>query len=206
VIRWMRAKWLGMMLGMCAAAATSANAQAPAQGSVGSATSGQAAPAVGAHVDLDNSYRFGTADRVRIIVFNEPTLSGEFNVNSDGNLSLPLIGNVKASGRTPNEVISDVQSKLADGYLREPRVSLDVLTYRPFYIMGEVNKPGEYPYSNGLTVMNAVARAEGFTYRANRNHVFIKRAGKTTEQDFNLRKEDPGVQPGDTVRIGERYF
>jgi protein involved in polysaccharide export with SLBB domain len=195
-----------MMLGMCAAATAHAPAEAQAQGAVGPATVVQAQPAAGAHADLDNSYRFGTADRVRIIVFNEPTLSGEFNVNSDGNLSLPLIGNVKASGRTPNEVISDVQSKLADGYLREPRVSLDVLTYRPFYIMGEVNKPGEYAYSNGLTVMNAVARAEGFTYRANRNRVFIKRAGKAKEENFDLHKEDPGVQPGDTVRIGERYF
>ncbi|MDG6745886.1 SLBB domain-containing protein, partial [Staphylococcus aureus] len=99
----------------------------------------------------------------------------------------------------------DIEAKLADGYLREPRVSMDVLTYRPFYIMGEVTKPGEYPYSNGLTALNAVARAEGFTYRANKRKVFIKRFGETTEQQYKL---DPSVvvYPGDTVRIGERYF
>ncbi|MGE7205667.1 polysaccharide biosynthesis/export family protein [Sphingomonas sp. NPDC019816] len=150
-------------------------------------------------------YKLGVADKVRIIVFNEETLSGEFTVSDSGALSLPLIGDVKAIGRTPREVIRDIEAKLADGYLREPRVSLDVLTYRPFYIMGEVTKPGEYPYSNGLTALNAVARAEGFTYRANKRKVFIKRFGETTEHQYKL---DPGVvvYPGDTVRIGERYF
>ncbi|WP_452663151.1 polysaccharide biosynthesis/export family protein [Sphingomonas zeae] len=150
-------------------------------------------------------YKLGVADKVRIIVFNEDTLSGEFTVSDSGTLSLPLIGDVKAIGRTPREVIQDIEAKLADGYLRQPRVSMDVLTYRPFYILGEVSKPGEYPYSNGLSALNAVARAEGFTYRANKKKIFIKRFGETMEREYKL---DSGVTiyPGDTVRVGERYF
>ena len=138
-------------------------------------------------------------------MFNEDTLSGEFTVSDSGVLSLPLIGDVKAIGRTPREVIKDIETKLADGYLRQPRVSMDVLTYRPFYILGEVSKPGEYPYSNGLSALNAVARAEGFTYRANKKKIFIKRFGETAEREYKL---DSGVTiyPGDTVRVGERYF
>ena len=152
-----------------------------------------------------NDYKLGVADKVRIIVFNEETLSGEFTVSDGGTLSLPLIGEVTAIGRSPREITKDIEAKLADGYLREPRVSLDVLTYRPFYILGEVTKPGEYPYSNRLTVVNAVARAEGFTYRANKRKIFIKRFGESVERQIKL-TPDLQVFPGDTVRIGERFF
>lgn len=165
----------------------------------------QAGAGTTASVAADGNYRLGVADKVRIIVFNEPSLSGEFAVGDNGTLSLPLIGDVKASGRTAREVVGDVEARLADGYLREPRVSLDVLTYRPFWILGEVSKPGEYAFASGLTVMNAVARAEGFTYRANKRKVFIKRSGESQEQAVKL-TPDLQVYPGDTVRIGERYF
>jgi polysaccharide export outer membrane protein len=172
---------------------TAGNAAAPAQ----QAGAGAAAEPVG-------DYRLGTADKVRVIVYNEPSLSGEFTVSDNGTLSLPLIGDIPASGRSPREVSSDIQAKLADGYLREPRVSLDVLTYRPFYILGEVTKPGEYAYSNGLTALNAVARAQGFTYRANKRKVFLKHAGESAEKEVNL--DGLEIRPGDTLRIGERYF
>jgi len=150
-------------------------------------------------------YRLDVADKVRLIVYNEPTLSGEFTVNSDGVLSVPLIGDVKVRGLTTAESIAEITEKFADGYLRDPKVSIDVLTYRPFYILGEVTKPGEYPYSNGLTVMNAVATASGFTYRANKGNVFIKHAGDTKENKYKM-TPDLAVKPGDTVRVGERYF
>lgn len=150
-------------------------------------------------------YRLDVADKVRLIVYNEPTLSGEFTVNSDGVLSVPLIGDVKVRGLTTAESIAAITEKFADGYLRDPKVSIDVLTYRPFYILGEVTKPGEYPYSNGLTVMNAVATASGFTYRANKGNVFIKHAGETKEYKYKM-APDLAVKPGDTVRVGERYF
>jgi protein involved in polysaccharide export with SLBB domain len=154
---------------------------------------------------INTSYRLGTADKVRVIVFNEPSLSGEFTVSDSGGLSLPLIGDVNATGRTPAEVIDDITSRLKNGYLLNPQVSIDVLTYRPFYILGEVSKPGEYPFATSLTVMNAVARAEGYTYRANKKKVFIKRAGETEEKRYSL-TPDLKIYPGDTVRIGERYF
>ena len=152
-----------------------------------------------------DDYRLGVSDKVRVIVFNEPTLSGEFTVSDVGTLSLPLIGDVQAGGRSQREVTKDIEAKLADGYLREPRVSIDVLTYRPFYILGEVTKPGEYPFSNGLNAINAIARAEGFTYRANKKKVWIRRAGETEERAYRLNAE-VRVYPGDTVRIGERFF
>ncbi|MFN3674404.1 MAG: polysaccharide biosynthesis/export family protein [Sphingomonas pseudosanguinis] len=182
-----------------------ASASAGAQTGAPSSSAKPAATTTTATTEPIADYKLGVADKVRVIVFNEETLSGEFTVSDSGTLSLPLIGDVKATGRTPREVIRDIEAKLADGYLREPRVSMDVLTYRPFYIMGEVTKPGEYPYSNGLTALNAVARAEGFTYRANKRKVFIKRFGETTEHQYKM---DPSVvvYPGDTVRIGERYF
>jgi len=168
--------------------------QAPA-GVVGAAPSGAAVA----------DYRFGIADKVRLTVYNEPTLSGEFTVGSNGMLSLPLVGDLAVRGKSTSEVIKMVTTMLADGYLRDPRVSIDVLTYRPFFILGEVTKPGEYPYSNGLTVMNAVATASGFSYRASKQTVFIKRAGETVEKRYDL-VPDLEVQPGDTIRIAERYF
>jgi len=150
-------------------------------------------------------YQLGVADELRVTVFNEPQLSGQFTVASNGMLSLPLIGEVKGAGVTVDQLRGDITGRLADGYLRNPRVSIQVLTFRPFYILGEVNKPGKYPYSTGLTVLNAVATAEGFTYRANKHKVFVKHAGSTTETSVALTPATP-VQPGDTIRIGERYF
>lgn len=197
----MRKFWFCLAM-LAASAAAGAQTGAPSSSAKPAATTTATATATAEPIA---DYKLGVADKVRVIVFNEETLSGEFTVSDSGTLSLPLIGDVKATGRTPREVIRDIEAKLADGYLREPRVSMDVLTYRPFYIMGEVTKPGEYPYSNGLTALNAVARAEGFTYRANKRKVFIKRFGETTEHQYKM---DPSVvvYPGDTVRIGERYF
>jgi protein involved in polysaccharide export with SLBB domain len=150
-------------------------------------------------------YRLGSADKVRITVFGEESLTGEFLVSGAGRISMPLIGEVPAAGLTVAQLQTAVEAKLADGYLRMPRVSAEVLNYRPFYILGEVNKPGEYPYTNQLTVLNAVATAEGFTYRANTRRVFIKRAEATTEQEFPLTQATE-VEPGDTIRITERFF
>lgn len=165
----------------------------------------QEAPVTASSPGAATSYRFDVADKLRIIVFNEPTLTGEFTVSSDGTLSLPLVGTVPVAGKTASQVSTEITRLYADGYLRDPRVSIEVLTYRPFYILGEVSKPGEYPYSNELTVMNAVATAEGFTYRANKSKVFIKRAGEATERQYKL-TPNLKISPGDTIRIGERYF
>jgi len=151
------------------------------------------------------AYRLGAGDKIRVITFGEESLTGEFQVGGSGKVSLPLVGEVQAAGLTVAEFQKGVETALKDGYLREPRVSVEVLNYRPFYILGEVNKPGEYPYTNGLTVMNAVATAEGFTYRANMKKVFIKRADSEKEEPFPLTSTTP-VAPGDTIRIAERFF
>ncbi len=150
-------------------------------------------------------YQLGVADKVRIIVFDEPTLSGEFTVNANGALSLPLIGDVPVLGLTPTQVTVRIRDALKGGYLLEPKVSIDVLTFRPFYILGEVNKPGEYPYSSGLTVDAAVAMAEGYTYRAEKKKVLIRHAGDELAQKMRI-TPDLRVHPGDIIRIGERYW
>lgn len=154
---------------------------------------------------LIEEYRLGVADKVRVTVFGEAALTGEFLVGGNGKISLPLIGETQASGLTISEFQSEVANALRNGFITEPRVSAEVLNYRPFYILGEVNTPGEYPYTNNLTALNAVATAGGFTYRADNRRVFIKRADGDSEQEFPL-TTSTRVAPGDTIRIRERLF
>lgn len=120
-------------------------------------------------------------------------------------MSLPLVGEVPAAGKTLQEFRTELEARLADGYLNDPRVSAEVLNYRPFYILGEVAESGEYAYTDGLTVMNAVARAGGFTYRANTRVVYIQRADTDREVEVPL-TATLRVMPGDTIRIAERFF
>jgi polysaccharide export outer membrane protein len=170
------------------------------------AAAGPAAAAAVSPAGLqDAAYRLGPTDKVRVMVFGEEQLTGEFVVASNGTISYPLIGEIRAQGLTPRDLQLALETRLAEGYLRSPRVAVEVLTYRPFYILGEVNKPGEYPYSAGLTVLKAVATAQGFTYRANKRKVFVRRAGETAEHKLSLTGSTT-VQPGDTIRIAERYF
>jgi protein involved in polysaccharide export with SLBB domain len=150
-------------------------------------------------------YRLGAADKVRVIVYSEQSLSGEFDVSGNGKVSLPLIGELQAAGLTVRAFQEEIQNALKDGYLKDPRVSVEVLNYRPYYIMGEISSPGKYPYISDLTVINAVATAGGFTYRANKGTVYIKHIGDQKERGYPLTSTAP-VSPGDTIRIGERLF
>jgi protein involved in polysaccharide export with SLBB domain len=150
-------------------------------------------------------YTLGTADKLRVIVFGEEALTGEFVVGSAGRVALPLIGEVQAAGLSISQFQALVVDKLKDGYINEPRVSIEVLNYRPFYILGEVGKPGEYPFTNRLNVLNAVATAGGFTYRADTRRVFIRRASQDKETEEPL-TSTTSVAPGDTIRIAERVF
>jgi polysaccharide export outer membrane protein len=152
------------------------------------------------------SYHLGAGDRVRVTVFNEPSLTGEYNITPGGALAFPLIGVVSAGGRTIDAVQQELTGKLAEGYVNDPRVSVEVLNYRPFYILGEVNRPGEYSYASGMTVEQAIARAGGFTYRANEKTVYLRRQTGAGESAVPLRSAQVAVLPGDTIRIGERYF
>lgn len=154
--------------------------------------------------DVDN-YRLGAGDKVRVTTFGEPTLTGEFSVGGAGVVSFPLIGDVSAQGATVSEFRDRITRALSNGYLVDPRVSVEVLTFRPFYVLGEVGKPGEYPYTESLTVLNAVALAGGFTYRANTGKVLIKHQNESQEREYPL-TVGTAVLPGDTIRITERYF
>ena len=151
------------------------------------------------------SYRLGPGDKLRVITFGEQSLSGEFIVNELGKISLPLVGDVAAGGLTIDQFTAAVTRAFANGFLINPRVSVEVLNYRPYYILGEVAKPGEYPFVNGLTVVNAAATAGGFTYRANTHKVFIRHTRDTSEAAVRLTTTTP-VLPGDTIRIPERFF
>ncbi len=151
------------------------------------------------------AYTLGTGDKLRINVFGQPELSGEFVVDGTGAISLPLIGQVAAVGLSTQELETTIAANLSNGFLLDPRVSAEVINYRPFYILGEVGRPGEYPFNSGLTVLNAVAAAGGFTYRANKKVVFNKSADGNQEVPFE-RNTNTVVKPGDTLRIGERIF
>lgn len=187
-----------ILVGLAALFALTACAQAPL-------SVGPQAVATDGVVRVVPEYRLGPADKIRVNVFGEEALTGEFLVGGSGKISLPLIGEVQAADLTISELQASIAEALSQGYINEPRVNAEVLNYRPFYILGEVNRPGEYPYTNNLTVLNAVATAEGFTYRADTRRVYIKRADGASEQAFPLTTATQ-VAPGDTIRIGERFF
>lgn len=152
-----------------------------------------------------SAYTLGSSDRLRITVFGHADLSGEFEIDGTGAISMPLIGQVTAEDLTTVQLEELIAGKLSDGYVLDPRVSAEVINYRPFYILGEVARPGEYPYTNGLSVQNAIAAAGGFTYRANRRVVYIKSIESDSEIPYDLTPATV-VRPGDTLRIGERIF
>jgi protein involved in polysaccharide export with SLBB domain len=166
------------------------------------AQAGQSVPGTAVAAD---EYKLGSGDQVKITVFNEPSLSGTFAVDGQGVISMSLIGEVPAKDLTIRELQRQIETKLRGGYLRDPQVSAEVTNFRPYYILGEVNRPGEYPYQSGLTVMNAIASAGDFTYRADRKRIVVKSKDNAEEEVVEL---TPGtaVQPGDTIRVRERFF
>jgi polysaccharide biosynthesis/export protein len=151
------------------------------------------------------TYVLGPNDRIRLKVYGEPDIAGEYEIDSNGQVSIPLAGHIGAAGLTTKQLERAIASALAKGIVRDPRVNVEVALYRPYYILGEVKKGGEYPYRLGLTVMDAVASAGGFTYRANENKVFLRRSGAGVEEAYPLDSPVP-VFPGDNIRIPERYF
>lgn len=153
----------------------------------------------------DASYTLGAGDKLRITVYGEEKLTGEYLVDGAGAIAFPLIGTIQARGLTAPALATRLTEALSKGYLDNPSVAIDVLNFRPYYILGEVNKPGEYPFAEGLSVFSAVAKAEGFTYRADENRVFIRHKDGAGEVLYRLDGTTP-VQPGDTVRVLERRF
>lgn len=158
-----------------------------------------------ASIGGDTSYALGSGDKLRITVYGEEKLSGEYLVDGSGAIAFPLIGAVQTKGLSAPALAEKLTIALRKGYLDNPSVAIDVLNFRPYYILGEVNTPGEYPFVEGLTVFSAVAKSAGFTYRADENRVFIRHKDGAAEILYRLDGTTP-VQPGDTIRILERRF
>jgi polysaccharide export outer membrane protein len=153
------------------------------------------------------TYRLDTGDQLRISVFNQEQLTGDYKVGADGAISMPLIGEVAARGMTTGDLEQALVKKLSvDKHLLvDPSVSVQVEAYRPFFILGEVRNPGQYPCPYDTTVLSAVAMAGGFTYRARTDYVSITR--KKGDQIVEQRAErDSVIAPGDVVVVYERYF
>ncbi|CDO37119.1 conserved exported hypothetical protein [Novosphingobium sp. KN65.2] len=151
------------------------------------------------------AYQLSPGDRLRLDVFREDALSGEYAIDDAGFITLPLAGDVQAAGKTLARLRQDLQTLLSREYVRDARIAIDVVGYRPIYILGEVEKPGEYPYAEGMSVHGLVAKAGGFTYRANEHVVYIRHGRETEETAYRL-TSGAAVLPGDTVRVGQRYF
>jgi polysaccharide export outer membrane protein len=151
------------------------------------------------------SYRLGPGDALRVTVFRHEDLSGEFSLDGEGYFAMPLVGEILGGGRTARQLENEVEIALkSGGYLVDPQVSIEVLNYRPFYIIGEVNNPGSFEYVNGMTVINAVALAGGFTYRADQDDIVISRGGSSGPEIEAA--ADTKVLPGDIIEVQERFF
>jgi polysaccharide export outer membrane protein len=194
-----------VLAAIAAGAVVLASFSAPAAAQESEAAPPAAPAPVAAAGPIDEGYILGVGDKVKMTVFGEANLSGDFAVDSTGHVALPLVGDIKAEGLSLRAFERRVEEALKEGYLQDPRVAAEVLNFRPYYILGEVARPGTYPYISGLTVYNAVATAGGFTYRANQGSVRIKRQGEEKEMNVDL-TPNLQLQPGDTIRIKERWF
>ena len=153
----------------------------------------------------DAPYRLDSGDRLRVIVFGQTDLSGEYSVDGAGQISIPLMSPVPARGLTTDELEASLVASLSQTLLRDPSVSVEVLAFRPFFILGEVTNAGQYPFVAGMSVKTAVAIAGGYTYRANERTAIITRNLGDRIVEIGVESSE-AVQPGDTVLIKERYF
>jgi polysaccharide export outer membrane protein len=190
---------------------------APSGGAIGAIRAGFAAsprrayapaPAVYATpmpVAYDTAYRLDAGDRLRIVVYGQEGLTNTYAIDAGGSITLPLIGAVRARGLTPAGLAAEITGKLRNGYIREPSVAVEIEAYRPFFILGEVAAPGQYPYVPNMSVESAVAIAGGFSPRARRDRVTLTH----TDSGGSMRTIVPlgtPLSPGDTILVGERWF
>jgi protein involved in polysaccharide export with SLBB domain len=162
-------------------------------------------PVALASASASGSTRVQVGDRIKVTVYGEDNLNGVYDVDSAGNVSLPLAGTVRAAGHSKRDLEREITRRYRSDFLQDPKVTVDLASSRPFYVMGEAEKPGEYPYRNGLTVISAIATAGGATYRASRSHVLIQHPGQEVWVEYPLAPQVP-VGPGDIIRLPERYF
>jgi polysaccharide export outer membrane protein len=164
-----------------------------------------AAAPMPAPIAYDNAYRLDAGDRLRVVVFGQEGLTNSYAIDAGGAITLPLIGSVPARGRTPAGLAAEITAKLRNGYIRDPSVAVEIEAYRPFFILGEVAAPGQYPYVPNMSVESAVAIAGGFSPRAKRDRVTLTH----TDSSGSMRVVVPlgtALSPGDTVLVGERWF
>lgn len=185
-----------VLIGGCSSSSRPAPVAAAAAG---------AATAGGEPLEDISSYRLGPGDALRVTVFRHEDLSGEFTLDGDGYFAMPLVGEILGGGRNARQLENEIEVAFTSGgYLVDPQVSIEVLNYRPFYIIGEVNNPGSFEYVNGMTVINAVALAGGFTYRADQDDIVISRGGSSGPEIEAA--PDTEVLPGDIIEVQERFF
>lgn len=144
-------------------------------------------------------------DQIRVQIYNEPTISGDYKIDGSGAVSIPLAGRLRAAGLTAAQLERSIVRHVDGSILKDPHVNVQVTTYGPFFVRGEVKQPGQFQYAPGLTIGDAVAMAGGYTYRANETAAFVRPSGGTQEVLRPLTADIP-VSPGDNIRIPERYF
>mgnify|MGYP002713924702 FL=1 len=163
------------------------------------------AAAPGGPAGYDNSYHLGPGDKLRVVVYGQEGLTNSYAIDAAGAITMPLIGSVPARGRTPAGLAGEISARLRNGFIREPSVAVEIESYRPFFILGEVQAPGQYPYVPNMTVESAVAIAGGFSPRARRDSVTLTHTDASGSGRFVVPLGTP-MSPGDTVFVGERWF
>jgi polysaccharide export outer membrane protein len=153
----------------------------------------------------EGGYTLGPGDKVRVTIFGEADLSGEYQVDGNGNIRLPLMGMTRAVGNTAGGLEAAIRAALVPNYLRDPRINVEITAYRPVYVVGAVQKPGQYAYVNDMTLLNAVALAGGFTPQARESTVYVRHEGGVEERVFPT-NEPLLIRPGDTVRVDTTLF
>ena len=156
-------------------------------------------------VAYDTPYRLDAGDKLRVVIYGQEGLTNTYAIGASGSITMPLIGSVPARGRTPSELASEIGGRLRRGYIRDPSVAVEIDAYRPFFILGEVAAPGQYPYVPNMTVESAVAIAGGFSPRAKRDHVTLTHADVSGPSRYVVPLGTP-LGPGDTLFVSERWF
>ena len=153
----------------------------------------------------DAAYRLDAGDKLRVVVYGQEGLTNTYAIDAGGSITMPLIGSVPARGRTPAGLASAITARLRNGYIRDPSVAVEIESYRPFFILGEVAAPGQYPYVPNMSVESAVAIAGGFSPRARRDSVTLTHTDASGSSRYVVPLGTP-LSPGDTVFVGERWF
>jgi polysaccharide export outer membrane protein len=207
-ILFMRRNVLAILLAVLALAGCTRHAPAPRLATPAAGLDAFAyggANAYAAPAEREGPYTLDSGDRLRVVVFGQEGLTSSYAVDAGGAITMPLIGSVKARGLTPSQLSASIAARLRQGFIREPSVAVEIEAYRPFFILGEVLLPGQYPYVANMTVETAVAIAGGFAPRAYRDTVELTRpsAGGPSRRTVPVATS---VHPGDTITVGERWF